>query len=150
MLKGYKYRFLSWDIHIIEKNNKIYAITTSDNYQYIKEETKLIKQTIAQLNEYKDGKRKEFDIPLHLEGTPFQIKVWQELQKIPYGKTATYKDIAISVGSPKAYRAIGNANNRNRIMIVIPCHRVIGADGKLVGYAGGLDLKETLLLLEKK
>lgn len=150
MLKGYKYIFLSWDIHIIEKNNKIYAITTSDNYQYIKEETKLIKQTIAQLNEYKDGKRKEFDIPLHLEGTPFQIKVWQELQKIPYGKTATYKDIAIRVGSPKAYRAIGNANNHNRIMIVIPCHRVIGADGKLVGYAGGLDLKETLLLLEKK
>lgn len=148
MLKGYKYNLLDQDIYIIEKNNKVYAITTSSKYDYLEEETVLVKETIKQLREYSAGKRKEFTLPLTLEGTPFQIKVWQELLKIPYGKTKSYQEIALAVNNPKASRAIGMANNRNRIMIVVPCHRVIGSNGKLVGYAGGLEMKEKLLKIE--
>lgn len=148
MLKGYRYKMLV-DLYIIEKNNRIYAITTNDLYDYVEEETILIKETAKQLNEYFKGKRKEFDLPLNIEGTPFQIKVWQALQKIPYGQTRSYKEIAEAINSPKAYRAVGMANNRNRIMIVIPCHRVIGSNNNLVGYAGGLNMKEMLLSLEK-
>ena len=99
--------------------------------------------------EYLDGKRKEFDFPYKMIGTEFQKKVWHALTKIPYGETRTYKEIATAVGNPKASRAVGMANNRNPIFIVVPCHRVIGANGKLVGYAGGLDMKDALLSLEK-
>lgn len=148
MLKGYRYKMLV-NLYIIEKNNRIYAITTNNLYDYVEEETILIKETAKQLNEYFEGKRKEFDLPLNIEGTPFQIKVWQALQKIPYGQTRSYKEIAEAINSPKAYRAVGMANNRNRIMIVIPCHRVIGSNNNLVGYAGGLKMKEMLLSLEK-
>lgn len=105
---------------------------------------------IEQLNEYFTGKRKEFDLPLDPSGTPFQKKVWAALQQIPYGETRTYKQIAQAVGNDKASRAVGMANNKNPIAIVIPCHRVIGANGSLVGYAGGLHIKESLLELEKK
>ena len=87
-------------------------------------------------------------MPLHPNGTEFQIKVWKALTEIPYGETRSYKDIAISIGNEKACRAVGMANNKNPIPIIIPCHRVIGANKKLVGYAGGLDLKERLLDLE--
>ena len=90
------------------------------------EETDLIKETKRQLDEYFAGKRKEFDIPTRLEGTEFQKRVWEELRKIPYGKTVTYKDIAEAVGCPKGFRAVGLANNRNPISIIYPCHRVIG------------------------
>ena len=113
-------------------------------------ETPLLKEAIKQINEYLDGARKDFDIPLSLEGTEFQIKVWNELKKIPYGETRSYKEIAVGIGNEKACRAVGMANNKNPIMIVVPCHRVIGANGKLVGYEGGLDLKEKLLNIEKK
>lgn len=102
-----------------------------------------------QLSEYFAGKRSEFDLPLQPQGTAFQLKVWQALQQITYGKTCTYGEIATKIGKPKAARAIGQANNRNPISIVIPCHRVIGANNKLTGYAGGLDKKEFLLALEK-
>lgn len=112
-------------------------------------ETPLIKNAYFQLYEYFKRRRKEFDLPLKLQGTDFQKSVWQELIKIPYGKTASYLDIAKAVGNPKACRAVGMANNRNNIAIVIPCHRVIGSGGKLVGYAGGLDVKQKLLDLEK-
>lgn len=98
--------------------------------------------------EYLDGKRKTFDIKYEINGTEFQKKVWKELTKIPYGETRTYKEIAVAVGNPKASRAVGMANNKNPISIVIPCHRVIGSDGKLTGYAGGLDMKKALLDLE--
>ena len=100
--------------------------------------------------EYLDGKRKTFDIKYEINGTEFQMKVWKELTKIPYGETRTYKEIAVAVGNPKASRAVGMANNKNPIAIIVPCHRVIGSDGKLVGYAGGLDMKRALLTLEKK
>lgn len=148
MLKGYQYKML-FNIYIIERNNKIYAITTNNCYNYIEEETILIKETAKQLNEYFQGKRTDFDLPLDLEGTAFQIKVWHELQKIPYGQTRSYKEVAEAIGNPKACRAVGMANNRNRIMIVIPCHRVIGNNKSLVGYAGGLKMKEMLLSLEE-
>ena len=99
--------------------------------------------------EYLDGKRKTFDIKYEINGTEFQKKVWKELTKIPYGETRTYKEIAVAVGNPKASRAVGMANNKNPIAIIVPCRRVIGSDGKLVGYAGGLDMKRALLTLEK-
>lgn len=113
-------------------------------------ESSLIKETINQLEEYFSGKRKSFDIPFEPKGTEFQKSVWNELLKIPYGETCSYGEIAKRIGNPKASRAIGMANNRNPISIIIPCHRVIGASGKLVGYGGGLDIKEILLNLEKE
>lgn len=102
-----------------------------------------------QLNEYFKGLRRKFNINLKLDGTDFQKNVWKALIDIPYGEVCSYKDIAEKVGSPKAFRAVGNANNRNKIPIVIPCHRVIGSNGKLVGYDGGIEIKEKLLNLEK-
>ena len=99
--------------------------------------------------EYFAGKRQNFSLPLELEGTEFQKKVWQALQKIPYGQTKTYGQIAKEIGKKKAVRAVGNANHNNPIAIIIPCHRVIGANGKLTGYHGGLEKKEFLLTLEK-
>ena len=113
-------------------------------------ETLLIKKAFEQIKEYLEGKRKEFDLPIFLEGTEFQKNVWTTLKEIPYGVTKTYKEIAVSIGNEKACRAVGNANNKNPISIVIPCHRVIGSNGKLVGYAGGLSIKENLLELENK
>ncbi len=104
----------------------------------------------AQLQEYFNGKRKTFDFKYKLKGTDFQQKVWQALCDIPYGETRTYKDIAIAIGNDKACRAVGMANNKNPISIAVPCHRVIGASGKLVGYASGLDMKEHLLKLESE
>ena len=106
------------------------------------------KEVIRQLQEYVNGKRQEFTLPLHQIGTPFQLKVWEELLRIPYGQTRSYGDIAMSVGNPKGQRAVGMANNRNPIGIVVPCHRVIGKSGSLTGYAGGLDIKQRLLELE--
>ena len=113
------------------------------------QETPLLKRAAEQLSEYFSGKRFEFDLPLDLRGTPFQKSVWSALRDIPYGETRSYKDIACAVGKPTACRAVGSANNKNPISILIPCHRVIGADGSLVGYGGGLDVKSTLLALEK-
>jgi methylated-DNA-[protein]-cysteine S-methyltransferase len=112
-------------------------------------ETPLIKKAIVQLQEYLEGERSVFDLPLAPQGTEFQQKVWKVLQEIPYGKTCSYKDIASRIGNIKASRAVGMANNKNPIPIIIPCHRVIGVNGKLVGYAGGLDVKEKLLKIEK-
>lgn len=101
-----------------------------------------------ELEEYFAGVRKTFDLPLAPAGTPFQLAVWRALCCIPYGQTRSYKDIAEAVGIPKACRAVGMANNRNPISIIIPCHRVIGADGKLVGYGGGIGIKRLLLKTE--
>lgn len=111
---------------------------------------KISEKGAIQIQEYLLGKRKVFDLPLEMEGTPFQRKVWQTLCSIPYGETRTYKEIAIQIGNEKACRAVGMANHKNPIGIIVPCHRVIGANKKLVGYAGGLDKKEFLLKLEKK
>ena len=100
------------------------------------------------LAEYFAGERREFELPLAPEGTPFMRRVWAELVKVPYGATATYGEIAERIGNPGGSRAVGLANNRNPIAIIIPCHRIIGSSGKLVGYAGGVELKERLLALE--
>jgi len=102
-----------------------------------------------QIIEYLDGKRKSFSLPLDLRGTDFQMRVWNEVLKIPYGETRTYKDIANIINVPKGYRAVGNALNKNPVLILIPCHRVIGTNGKLVGFGGGLELKAKLLEIEK-
>lgn len=121
----------------------------SDAKQSNMKETALIKEARKELEEYFQGNRKTFDLPLSLKGTPFQKKVWQVLMTIPYGKTMTYKQVAEAIGNPKACRAVGMANNKNPIPIVVPCHRVIGSNGKLVGYAGGLHMKEKLLEMEQ-
>ena len=105
-------------------------------------------QACAQLQEYFAGKRTTFDLPLAASGTTFQQQVWQALLTIPYGKTCSYGDIARAIGNPKGVRAVGLANGKNPLAIVVPCHRVIGADGKLTGYAGGLNRKQQLLALE--
>lgn len=115
-----------------------------------KEISEEMKNVCNQLDEYFLGKRKSFDIKLSINTTPFRRKVYEELQKIKYGEVASYQEIAIKVGSNKAYRAVGHANNQNPIAIIIPCHRVIGKNKKLVGYAGGIDVKKWLLDLESK
>ena len=105
-------------------------------------------QVRQQLAEYFAGERREFDIPLALEGTDFQMRVWQQLRKIPYGTTVSYGDVAKRIDNPRAVRAVGAANGRNPIPIIVPCHRVIGSHGDLTGFGGGLDTKEALLRLE--
>jgi methylated-DNA-[protein]-cysteine S-methyltransferase len=105
-------------------------------------------EAVRQLREYFAGKREEFDLPLAPVGTEFQRGVWRRLQEIPYGETISYGELAKRVGNPKASRAVGAANGQNPIPIVIPCHRVIGANGKLTGFGGGLPIKEALLALE--
>ena len=111
--------------------------------------TPLLEEAFSQLEEYFNQKRQEFNLPLNPKGTPFQQKVWSKLYKIPYAEVRTYKDIALQIANPNACRAVGNANNKNPIPIFIPCHRVIGSNQSLVGYAGGLDIKRQLLNLEK-
>ncbi|MEN6328381.1 MAG: methylated-DNA--[protein]-cysteine S-methyltransferase, partial [Syntrophomonas sp.] len=113
-------------------------------------ETDIIKEAGKQLQSYLSGRQKDFTLPLAPAGTAFMLSVWKSLQAIPYGETRSYKQIAQSIGNPKASRAVGLANNRNPIPIFIPCHRVIGANGKLVGFRSGLEMKEHLLELEKQ
>ncbi len=110
--------------------------------------TPLLARGREELLEYLAGTRREFDLPLAPEGTPFQRGVWSALQHIPWGQTRTYRDIAQAVDCPKGFRAVGMANHRNPLPIFIPCHRVVGADGSLTGYAGGLELKKALLAIE--
>jgi methylated-DNA-[protein]-cysteine S-methyltransferase len=112
-------------------------------------ETPLLREAGQQIQDYLAGKRTSFDLPLAPKGTDFQQKVWQALQEIPYGEIRSYGEIAKLIGQPKAARAVGMANNKNPILILIPCHRVVGATGKLVGYAAGLGVKEQLLKLEQ-
>jgi methylated-DNA-[protein]-cysteine S-methyltransferase len=104
----------------------------------------------AQLEEYFRGERRSFDVPLALRGTPFQLRVWAELQRIPYGTTISYGELARRLGNPNLSRAVGAANGANPISIIVPCHRVIGADGSLVGYGGGMPAKRGLLALERR
>ncbi|MCH5353141.1 MAG: methylated-DNA--[protein]-cysteine S-methyltransferase [Acutalibacter sp.] len=115
-----------------------------------KTETKLLSRAREELREYFAGKRREFTLPLAPKGTEFQRRVWEALLTIPYGETRSYGEIAALIGSPKASRAVGSANHRNPISIFIPCHRVIGADGSLTGYGGGLEVKRALLAIERK
>lgn len=119
------------------------------NAEYIEEESSIVLETIKQIDEYMTYKRKVFDIPLLLVGTEFQKNVWNMLLKIPFGSTSSYLNQAIRIGNEKAVRAVASANGANAISIIIPCHRIIGKNGKLIGYAGGLNTKQKLLELEQ-
>ncbi len=110
----------------------------------------LLRKTIVELDEYFSGIRTSFSLPIEFQGTEFQKQVWNALLKIPYGCTKSYKDVAMMIGNPKAVRAVGNACNKNKLLIVVPCHRIVGSNGALVGFAVGLDVKQTLLSLETK
>lgn len=139
-------------INLIEEDNKIIEIRINKKVEdgIIKKDTPVLKETEKQLEEYFEGKRKTFDVPLNPKGTNFMKKVWTALQNIPYGEVKTYQQIAEEVENPKAARAVGMANHRNPIPIIIPCHRVIGSNSKLVGYALGMDMKKFLLEWEKE
>jgi methylated-DNA-[protein]-cysteine S-methyltransferase len=128
----------------------ITSVSFVANVDNVIENPPCLRECVSQLNDYFNGKRKSFNLKLDVEGTEFQKKVWNELLKIPYGKTVSYNDIAKKLGDKEAVRAVGNANGKNPVAIIIPCHRVIGSDGKLVGYAGGLWRKKWLLNFEHK
>ena len=136
-------------IKISEKDNFITGISFCQikNIEYVNP-NKLTDEAAAQFIEYVKGQRKNFDLPIKLEGTDFQKHVWEALRKIPYGEVSTYVDIASTVGSPRASRAIGKANNKNPILVVVPCHRVVGANSSLTGYAAGIEIKQKLLEIE--
>jgi len=123
-------------------------VTTHLNATFVERSSEVIEACKKQLDEYLNGERKVFDLPLLLVGSPFQKSVWEALQTIPYGQTSSYLELAKAIGNPKAVRAVANANGANSIAIIIPCHRVIGSDGSLTGYAGGLPKKQKLLELE--
>jgi methylated-DNA-[protein]-cysteine S-methyltransferase len=118
--------------------------------EFEERDNEILKVTRKQLDEYFEGKRQDFDLPILTIGTNFQKSVWNALLQIPYGSTATYKELAKTIGNEKAVRAIANAVGANALGIIIPCHRIIGSDGNLTGYAGGLELKKQLLELEQK
>lgn len=124
--------------------------TQPENLGEYVEDHLILGDVITQLDEYFSGQRKIFNIPLSANGTEFQIKVWQALTTIPYGQTWSYQDLANAINNPKAVRAVGLANGKNPISIIVPCHRVIGKNGKLTGYAGGVERKAQLLELEKR
>lgn len=136
-------------VTVMEEGGKIiYIKFRPDTGEAVKKETPVIKEAFRQLSDYFDGELKEFDLPLKLAGTPFQLKIWEALQTIPFGETRSYGEIAKQTGNAKASRAVGMANHNNPIAIVVPCHRVIGANGSLTGYGGGLPIKQQLLELE--
>lgn len=139
--------------YILEKDGFITGLSTDETdvqESFKKVKTEPIKNCIDELDLYFRGKLKKFTVPIAFKGTEFQENVWNALLNIPYGETRSYQAIAEAIGSKKAVRAVGGANNKNPLMILVPCHRVIGKDGKLVGFGGGLDLKRELLDLELK
>jgi methylated-DNA-[protein]-cysteine S-methyltransferase len=140
-------------IEITGSDEAIHSILFSEKehafYKVDADTPKVIKNCQNQLDEYFKGKRQEFNIPYYMEGTDFQKKVWTALTQIPFAETGSYKDIAVSIGNEKAVRAVGMTNGKNKLSIIVPCHRIIGSNGKLTGYAGGLWRKEWLLQHEK-
>ncbi|MDF2532733.1 MAG: methylated-DNA--[protein]-cysteine S-methyltransferase [Clostridia bacterium] len=138
-------------VEMVSDENSIIALSFVEEAIENNEQTvpKVLQTALEQMDEYFQGKRKVFNLELKAEGTEFQQKVWRSLVEVPYGETACYGDIAKAVGNNKGSRAVGGANNKNKIAIIIPCHRIIGADGSLTGYAGGLWRKEWLLKHEK-
>lgn len=148
-----KYAFYDFEFGFLKigyTDTAIICLTPVNKIDVENEYSPLSNLAYNQVCEYLKGSRKIFDFPYILLGTDFQKKVWDAICQIPYGETRTYKQIAEAVNSPKASRAVGMANNKNPIIIAVPCHRVIGKHGKLMGYAGGLDMKKALLDLEKK
>lgn len=144
-----KYQFENISLYLVATETHLINIQFTQPQKALLQTTELLSMTTIQLDEYFQRKRTTFSLPFKLTGTPFQLAVWKELQNIPYGQTTSYKEIAQKINKPKAYRAVGMANNKNPLPIIIPCHRVIGSNGKLIGYAGGLKLKNYLLELEK-
>ena len=125
-------------------------IQSKDLADSVDDDAKVLRNTISQLDEYINGQRQVFDMPIAIcTGTPFQQKVWQALRQIPYGQTISYAQLANHIGQPTACRAVANANGKNPISLIIPCHRVIASDGKLGGYTGGIEIKQTLLDIEQ-
>ena len=137
-------------IEITASEEGITSLRFTKSKKRIQRQSKHLDDCVKQLDEYFNCKRKTFSLKLNLDGTEFQKKVWNELLKIPFGKTVSYKDIAIGIRNRKAVRAVGNAKNKNNISIIIPCHRVIGSNGKLVGYGGGLWRKKWFIDFEKE
>lgn len=137
-------------IKLIEEDNKVIEIEFVKDEKNIDSKNKVLKLAKKELEEYFCGKRKNFTFPFKVNGSEFALKVYMALIEIPYGETCSYKDIARKIGNENSQRAVGGANNRNKLPIVIPCHRVIGSNGKLVGYAEGLEIKQKLLELERK
>jgi methylated-DNA-[protein]-cysteine S-methyltransferase len=150
MLYGYCYPTKIGQMYVLEHNEKIIemGLGCPVNQRVIQKETPLIKEAIKQITLYFDGKLKTFSLPLIRSGTEFQEKVWEALEKIPYGETRSYEDIAIMIGKDKAARAVGQACHNNPIMIVVPCHRVIGKNNKMGGFASDIEIKKYLLNLE--
>lgn len=144
-----KYQFENISLYLVATETHLINIQFTQPQKALLQTTELLSMATIQLDEYFQGKRTTFSLPFKLTGTPFQLAVWKELQNIPYGQTTSYKEIAQKINKPKAYRAVGMANNKNPLPIIIPCHRVIGSNGKLIGYAGGLNLKNYLLELEQ-
>jgi methylated-DNA-[protein]-cysteine S-methyltransferase len=133
-------------LEVVGNQKGILAIVFgADEFETDRNLPAIMTECLRQLTEYFKGRRQKFSIPLLLEGTAFQKAVWRQLQKIPFGQTASYGDVARAVDSPRAFRAVGSANNKNPIPLIIPCHRVIGSDGKLVGFGGGIWRKQWLL-----
>lgn len=122
--------------------------TAPDDFGTEQSDHPILQQAVSEFDEYFAGKRQQFDVPTDAKGTVFQTQVWNMLKQIPFGETWSYQDLAIAIDNPKAVRAVGLANGKNPISIIVPCHRVIGKNGKLTGYAGGVDRKQKLLALE--
>lgn len=145
-------------IHLVSDGEFLRVLAFDQNWpviqkkfpELVQSKCSLIEDAQKQLEEYFAGKRTEFDIPLKIEGTEFQKKVWKTLEKIPFGETWTYGEQALKMKNPKAVRAVGRTNGLNLISIIIPCHRVLGKSGALTGYAGGMDVKKFLLELEQE
>lgn len=140
--------FENISLEIITENDKLKGINFVESYKETTEDDSFQKEIKKELMEYFEGKRKVFEIPLEVEGTEFQKKVWTEMAKIPFGEKMSYGELAEKSGCPKGARAVGLACNKNKIPIIIPCHRVVGKNGNLTGFAGGLDIKAQLLKLE--
>ncbi len=146
-----KYAFYTCQLGLLKigySDEGIFLIQTVKEIDTDNQSSDLSDLAFTQLQEFFQGKRQTFDLPLQIQGTPFQEKVWRALCHIPYGETQSYGQIAAAIGNPKASRAVGLANNKNPLQFVVPCHRVVGANGSLVGYAGGLDMKKHLLEME--
>ena len=137
-------------LEIITSKDAVISAMFVEEVKENKETPKILKKALTQFHEYFEGTRKEFDLKFEIKGTDFQKQVWRALMEIPYGSILSYKDVAVRIGNEKATRAVGNANSKNIISIIIPCHRVIGANKSLTGYAGGLVRKQWLLEHEKR
>ncbi|MHA2358177.1 MAG: methylated-DNA--[protein]-cysteine S-methyltransferase [Candidatus Heimdallarchaeaceae archaeon] len=136
------------NVEIITDEKQVLACNFRDRITESEEKPEILKKTLNQVEEYFQRKRENFDLDFSLSGTDFQVKVWQELTRIPYGQVISYKELASRIKQQDAVRAVGNANGKNPISIIIPCHRVIGSDGDLVGYGGGIERKKWLLDFE--